>query len=89
MDRRGGNMEIILIRIEPGVGEIKRYEVFDGKEPKGFVFQWMTRLNLANETSRVRVDGKTRPFWSYVTPDGLAHYRAKLKTRKEAIKRLL
>lgn len=77
--------EMTLIRVPPQLNEIKRYEVWDGTEPKGIVFQWMSQLNLAKETSRIRIDGKTRPFWSFVTPDGVTHYRVKCETRKAAI----
>ena len=77
--------EITLIRVEPNFNEIKRYEVWVGKEPKGFVFQWMSQLDLAKETSRIRIDGKRRPFWSFQTPDGRFHFRVKLETRKEAV----
>lgn len=78
--------DVTLIRVPPQLSELKRYEVFDGTEPKGIVFQWMSQLNLAKETSRIRIDGKTRPFWSFITPDGKINYRVKCETRKEAIR---
>jgi len=81
--------DLILIRVPPQLNELKRYEVFDGTEPKGFVFQWMSQLNLAKETSRIRIDGKKRPFWCFITPDGRYHYRVKLETRKQAINWLM
>lgn len=81
--------EIELIRVEPAFNEIKRYEVWQDGKPKGYVFQWMTCLNLAHENGRLRKDGKTRPFWSIQGADGRPQYRVKLETRKAAIDWLL
>jgi len=81
--------DLTLIRVEARVYELKRYEVFRGTEPVGFVFQFMSRLNLAPETSRLRQDGKERPFWSFIGLDGRPQYRVKLETRKDALKWLV
>lgn len=77
---------LTLIRVDPGVYEMKRYEVFRDKEAVGFVFQFMSQLDLASETSRIRIDGKRRPFWSFAGADGRPEYRVKLETRKDALR---
>lgn len=78
--------DLTLIRVEPEVYELKRYEVFHADKALGWVIQFMSQLDLSPQTSRIRRDGKRRPFWTYVEPSGKTHFRVKLETRKDALR---
>jgi len=81
--------DVTFEEVEPKVLELKRYRVLkDGKEA-GFVVKWEGQMTIPLKGTRLIREGVRRPFWTYVTDNGMPAFRVKLGTRKDAVRWLI